>query len=722
MCINTYKQFACKYSTRILKRRSKKHLECGFSLLEVLIALVVVSILMVATAAVVSSKLKASTNVSRYISTCIVKDAANLTTVSCLGAIKGCQGGVKNDCSAIFSYVDNYPTPTYKLAKAICDQNGEIACNFLMDKCNENYANCDMTGSNDIDYYLGLLPTDINKGRAYIETLGAYYYNQGMTNFRTFVVSKCGGASPPRSNTACRIANFEKVNYDYTFDTNTRAQYNEKDPINATLFDGGVVKLLSPASALCWTMNGTWDSNAYGQFGDANTGGGVTGGHTFNSISAGSEHNCGIDNTGLPGNAWCWGRNNYGQLGIGNTTNKNLPVQVNDGHILNSISTGNSHTCGLDTSGNSWCWGFNNYGQLGIGNNTNKTTPVQVSGYTFNSISSGVDYTCGVDTSNNAWCWGFNGNGQLGIGNTSNKSTPNAVSGASFSSISTGYYHTCGIDTSGNAYCWGRNDFGQLGNGSTANSTVPVSVSGGHIFTSIAVAQFHTCGLDTSGNAYCWGRNNFGQLGIGIQDLNNHTIPEAVGGGKLFTSITKGYNYSCGINTSGNAYCWGQYFGSPYTPIIQSSSNQFAALSALNLVICGIRSTAGVFTHSYVTTTWQNSLQNVGLIDSVDIDETVIDTTTPYQSTTRWLVSFDGTTWGKLSAPVLYKCQWTSKTTDLSTFDFLNNGNTSAEIENYLNTCSLPGTATTLYFAVDLISADGHVLPQVNNIQVKYYK
>ena len=696
--------------------------------MEMLIILVVASTLMVATAAVISARLKASTNVSSYISTCVVKDAANLAKPSCIAAVKGCQSGIKNDCSAIFSYIDNYPTQTYALAKAICDQGGDAACNFLMDKCNENSANCNMTGSNDLDYYLGLLPTDINKGRAYIETLGAYYYNQGMANFKSFVSAKCSSANPPFSNTACRIANFQEVTYNYTFDTNTRAQYSEKDPITSTIFDSGAIRLLAPASALCWVIDKTinWDTNQYGQLGDANTGNGVTGGHTFNSIAAGYQHGCGIDNTGVAGNAWCWGRNNYGQLGNNSNNNSNVPVQVSDGHNFSSIVTGDYHTCALDTSGNAWCWGFNSNGQLGIGNTSNKTTPVMVSSppSTFASISTGYLYTCGIDTSENAWCWGYNANGQLGDGTTTTpRKTPVKINGYTFSSISAGYYHTCALNASGNAYCWGMNTYGQLGNGTTTESSVPVQVSGGHTFTSIAVGQYHTCAIDISGNAYCWGRNDWGQLGIGIQDPNNHTLPEAVGGGKFFTSLTKGDNYSCGINSSQNAYCWGQYLGSPYIPILESSANKFSFLSSINnKIICGVRSTAGVFTQSYVNTTWQNSLQNVGFIDSVDIDETVSDSMTPYQSTTRWLVSFDGTNWGKLSAPVSYVCKWTSKTADLNSFDFLNNGNTSAEIETYLNACGLPGGANTLYFAVDLLSADGHILPQVNNIQVKYYK
>ena len=426
----------------------------------------------------------------------------------------------------------------------------------------------------------------------------------------------------------------------------------------------------------------------------------------------------------MPGNVWCWGQNNNGQLGDGTYNNSAIPVQVKDGHIFTSITRGQSHTCALESSGKAWCWGDGSQGQLGNGNTSSKNYPVPVSNppAAFSSIVGGYYHTCGLDASGNAYCWGYNNAGQLGDGTTTKRTTPViVVSGPTFTSLAGGYYHTCGIDKSGNAWCWGRNDYGQLGDGTTTQRTTPVIVSG-HTFTSIAAGDYHTCGIDSSGYAWCWGKNTLGQLGIGVEDANNHVVPEQVLGGNIFTSIGAGNQFSCARDLSGNAWCWDNGFGASSIPIKITGGYTFASVYAGTSHVIGIISLAGAFVQSYVTTTWQNSLQNIGLIDSVDIDETVSDSTTPYQSTTRWLVSFDGTNWGKLSPPQSYICQWTSKTSDLSSFDFLNNGNTSTEIENDLNTCSLPNNARTLYFAIDLLSADGHVLPQVNNIQVKYYK
>ena len=94
-----------------------------------------------------------------------------------------------------------------------------------------------------------------------------------------------------------------------------------------------------------------------------------------------------------------------------------------------SISAGGWHTVGITTSGAAYAWGRNNYGQLGDGTTTDRTTPTLVSGgHTWASISAGGLHTVGITTSGAAYAWGFNGQGQLGDGTTTDRSTPTLVS------------------------------------------------------------------------------------------------------------------------------------------------------------------------------------------------------------------------------------------------------------------------------------------------------
>lgn len=74
------------------------------------------------------------------------------------------------------------------------------------------------------------------------------------------------------------------------------------------------------------------------------------------------------DNTG-----WCWGDNDYGQLGDGTLDYRAWPAQVPGSWA--EIGAGADHTCGRRTDGSTWCWGSNRGGQLGLGD---PWTPVAV--------------------------------------------------------------------------------------------------------------------------------------------------------------------------------------------------------------------------------------------------------------------------------------------------------------------------------------------------------
>ena len=64
-----------------------------------------------------------------------------------------------------------------------------------------------------------------------------------------------------------------------------------------------------------------------------------------------------------------------------------------------------------------------------------------------------------------------------------------------------------------------------------------------------------SCGLTSSGAAYCWGSGTFGQLGDGAKS-DRHT-PVAVSGGLTFASLSAGAYYACGLTNAGAAYLLG---------------------------------------------------------------------------------------------------------------------------------------------------------------------
>ena len=220
----------------------------------------------------------------------------------------------------------------------------------------------------------------------------------------------------------------------------------------------------------------------------------VAGGLAFTTLGAGNFHACGLTTSGA---AYCWGDNSTGELGIGVNVAPDTcaigpcsrtPVAVAGGLTFTALNVGTQHTCARATDGSWYCWGLNNYGQLGTGATGPEqcagapcsSTPVAVSaGINLTAVVAGRRHSCGVTLAGAAYCWGENVYGQLGDGSTTNSLTPVVVAGGrTFTSLSPFSFHTCGLTTAGVAYCWGSNSNGELGDGTTTSSTVPVRVAG----------------------------------------------------------------------------------------------------------------------------------------------------------------------------------------------------------------------------------------------------
>jgi alpha-tubulin suppressor-like RCC1 family protein len=267
------------------------------------------------------------------------------------------------------------------------------------------------------------------------------------------------------------------------------------------------------------------------------------------------------------GSVKCWWYNSYGQIGNGNNTDSNVPVDVSGlSSGVSAIYAGHYHTCGLLTSGGVKCWGFNGHGELGNGNTADSNVPVDVSGLSsgVNAISAGYGHTCALLTSGGVKCWGWNNFGELGNGDNNESNVPVDVSGLSsgVSAISAGSYHSCALMDSGGVKCWGYNGHGQLGNGNYSDSNVPVDVSGlSSGVSAISAGYAHTCGLLTSGGVKCWGANYYGQLGNGNNTRSN--VPVDVSGlSSGVSAISAGGDHTCAMTSGGSVKCWGyNYYG-----------------------------------------------------------------------------------------------------------------------------------------------------------------
>jgi len=149
-------------------------------------------------------------------------------------------------------------------------------------------------------------------------------------------------------------------------------------------------------------------------------------------------HNLALDENGQ---VWAWGYNAFGQLGINNLTNQNIPQAIpkasfSGRDIVAIWAMGNrtGWSFAVDTTGALWAWGYNVNGQLGLGDNSNKQIPVQVTGVTFGAApvgsilkingsdrwngSTGEGCSVILTTTGRVYTTGLNGSGWMGNNNT----------------------------------------------------------------------------------------------------------------------------------------------------------------------------------------------------------------------------------------------------------------------------------------------------------------
>lgn len=189
-----------------------------------------------------------------------------------------------------------------------------------------------------------------------------------------------------------------------------------------------------------------------------------------------------------------------------------------------------------------------------------------------------------------------------------------------FASVSVGFTHACGVTTAGVAYCWGDNYTGSLGDGTMWTTGLsPVPVAGGLTFASVSASAFHTCGVTTTGAAYCWGE---GSLGDGSGNLS--LVPVAVAGGLTFASVSAGSTHNCGVTTGGAAYCWGgNYYGElgdgtrsfAPTPVPVAGGLTFAQVSADGNHSCGVTTSGAGYCWG------QNTMGELGVGTSTGPDQ-----------------------------------------------------------------------------------------------------
>jgi alpha-tubulin suppressor-like RCC1 family protein len=286
------------------------------------------------------------------------------------------------------------------------------------------------------------------------------------------------------------------------------------------------------------------------------------------TVDSGYYHTVAIRTNGT---IWSWGKNDTGQLGLGDTNMRMIPTKVGAFSDWFSCASGNYHNISLKSNpaggGTIWVWGNNDYGQLGLDEGGGRNTPTQdgsasdwlpqdVSATNLSFVSAGANHTIAIKTNGTLWAWGWNHYGQLGDETNTNRTTPRQVgTNSDWIQVDSYSYHTLGVKTNRTIWAWGWNYYGQLGLGYTIlNGGVPTPTQiGSDLDWSVLTAgAVHSSGLKIDGTIWAWGKNDCGQLGLGYTTISTTgiTAPTQVGMDTDWLAVNSGNEYTLALKTN----------------------------------------------------------------------------------------------------------------------------------------------------------------------------
>ncbi|NXW17793.1 HERC5 ligase, partial [Circaetus pectoralis] len=192
------------------------------------------------------------------------------------------------------------------------------------------------------------------------------------------------------------------------------------------------------------------------------------------------------------GQLFTWGQNTHGQLGVGSQSTL-IPqpqlVERLQGISLAQIAAGGAHSAAVSLSGAVYSWGKNDFGQLGLRDTKDRDCPSYVGAlehWKTVFISCGADHTAVLSKEGLVCTFGAGGAGQLGHNSTQNELTPRVVAelwGARVSQVACGRWESTNnhtlvyVPSLDKVYLFGSDEEGQLGDERKPTQLIPLPIN-----------------------------------------------------------------------------------------------------------------------------------------------------------------------------------------------------------------------------------------------------
>ncbi|XP_052596787.1 X-linked retinitis pigmentosa GTPase regulator isoform X2 [Peromyscus californicus insignis] len=348
-------------------------------------------------------------------------------------------------------------------------------------------------------------------------------------------------------------------------------------------------------------------------------------------LSCGDEHTAIVTGNNK---LYMFGSNNWGQLGLGSksTISKPTCIKALKPEKVKLAACGRNHTLVSTDKGGVYAAGGNNEGQLGLGDTDDRDTFHQIGFFTpkdiIKQLSAGANTSAALTEDGKLFMWGDNSEGQIGLKNKSNVCIPHEVTvGKPISWISCGYYHSAFVTTDGELYTFGEPENGKLGlpNQLLINHRSPQRVLGiPEKVVQVACGGGHTVVL-TETVVYAFGLGQFGQLGLGtfLFETSEPKIIERIKDQKI-TYISCGENHTALMTDIGLMYTFGDGRHGKLGLGMENFTNQFFPTLCSNFLRFTVQLIACGGCHMLVFAT-----PRLGAIDESEFEEVY----EPYLST-----------------------------------------------------------------------------------------
>ncbi|MCJ8344394.1 hypothetical protein MJH12_02555, partial [bacterium] len=253
----------------------------------------------------------------------------------------------------------------------------------------------------------------------------------------------------------------------------------------------------------------------------------------------------------------CWGLNNFGQIGNGNSTNLEVATSIENIKALD-VAVGETHICLVLEDNTVSCLGNIAFREGDNPYAVSFGTPTTVPALTdVVNISAGLRFSCTINKSGEVHCFGLNESRKIGNPSQNQSAAVTKVAGLeNIIKIDSAHNHSCAIDKNLDAYCFGNGDNYQLGNHIPRSTHIPQKVrSNGMKITDMALSTHSSCFLMDNQEVYCVGHNGSGHLGTGNR-LSTQELKKVIELSQV-KQITSHQNHTCALKDDDSVWCFG---------------------------------------------------------------------------------------------------------------------------------------------------------------------